>query len=239
MLYSIHIFCYHGVVDDPEFAEPSTARPITELLAIRKSQNGMHMRTGAVHLPSEGMLTNRGRKAQPVEQLDMETGEVVHRYASATEAAILIKGSQGIISEICRGKGKTAYNFGWRLYDGPLTTSHPDFFKPPGFKPLDQLLEIKRIPSGTPKAVEQINLATGMVLAIHCSGSEAAKNLGSMSKAGSISNACNGKIKSVCGFGWRFQQPASAPGNTSPLYSYKQTLFTRVLTLRFDRGSYG
>jgi hypothetical protein len=57
---------------------------------------------------------------KPVEQLDLLTGEVVHRYSSASEAGTLMCADQSTLSTVCLGKGKSAYNFKWRFYTGPL-----------------------------------------------------------------------------------------------------------------------
>jgi hypothetical protein len=202
-------------VDDPEFTEPPTARPIEELLVTRRAHGG-----GGVSQQSEGTGTNRGRKSIPIEQFDIKTGEVVHRYNSATEAASLINGSQGIISDVCRGQGKIAYNFGWRLYKGPLSVTDPEFFQPPGYKSLEEIMELRKCPLGNPKPVEQIDLASGEVLAKYPSVVEASRKVkGNGNSSASISNACNGKVKSVHGFGWRFC-PAAPIGSYYCAYYY-------------------
>jgi hypothetical protein len=58
-------------------------------------------------------------KVKPVEQLDLATGEVVRRYPSGTDAALLMKASQGGISQCCNGVKADVYNFRWRWYEGP------------------------------------------------------------------------------------------------------------------------
>jgi hypothetical protein len=57
---------------------------------------------------------------KPLEQLDMDTGEVLRRYGSGKEAAYMMKASQGGISQCCTGIKTEAYNFKWRYYEGPM-----------------------------------------------------------------------------------------------------------------------
>lgn len=64
-------------------------------------------------------ITPTGFRVKPVEQLDLETGEVLRRYPSGREAASQMKASQGGISQCCSGIKKEAYNFRWRNYEGP------------------------------------------------------------------------------------------------------------------------
>lgn len=54
-----------------------------------------------------------------VEQLDKETGEVLRRYRSGTEAAASMQGNQVMISRSITGKQREAYGFVWRRYEGP------------------------------------------------------------------------------------------------------------------------
>jgi hypothetical protein len=61
-----------------------------------------------------------GNSQKAVEQLDLITEEVVHRYTSASEAAILMCADQSTLAVVCKGRGKSAYNFKWRFYTGPL-----------------------------------------------------------------------------------------------------------------------
>ena len=90
-------------------------KSIEELLEIRfrgdvsKTLNG-----GGV-----SFVNRSGIKVKPLEQLDLETGTVVRRYPSGTDAALLMKASQGGISQCCNGLKSEAYNFKWRWYEGP------------------------------------------------------------------------------------------------------------------------
>ena len=49
-----------------------------------------------------------------VEQIDLQTGEVKHRYDSATAAAAAVGGHQGQVTGCCRGKRTKHAGFGWR-----------------------------------------------------------------------------------------------------------------------------
>jgi hypothetical protein len=53
--------------------------------------------------------------ATTILQLDLLTGEVVAEHESQSKAAAAIRGSQQVISNVCRGKGPSAYGFGWRF----------------------------------------------------------------------------------------------------------------------------
>ena len=51
----------------------------------------------------------------PVEALDPKTGEVLYTFDSIAEAQEFCKcGNTGNISAVCRGRGRTAYGYGWR-----------------------------------------------------------------------------------------------------------------------------
>jgi hypothetical protein len=91
------------IANDPEFYQPPAYKSIEELLAIRN-------------------LGPRFRTSQhPVEQLDMDTGDVVRRYPSANTAAKEMEANQGGINLCCQNKSKSAYHFKWRFYEGPLS----------------------------------------------------------------------------------------------------------------------
>lgn len=51
----------------------------------------------------------------PVEALDPKTGKVVHTFESIAAAQAFCEcGNSGNISAVCRGRGRTAYGYGWR-----------------------------------------------------------------------------------------------------------------------------
>lgn len=50
-----------------------------------------------------------------VEQIDLTTGAVLRTFRSQSEAALAIKGSQQLISNVCRGRSLEAYGFCWRF----------------------------------------------------------------------------------------------------------------------------
>jgi hypothetical protein len=57
-------------------------------------------------------------KTKPVEQLDLETGEVLRRYISGKDAADAMETTNHVISAACRGSSKRGVNFGWRFFVG-------------------------------------------------------------------------------------------------------------------------
>lgn len=59
------------------------------------------------------------RGIKPIEQIEISTGTIVHRYPSGKDAAAQMQASQGSISLCCNGLKKEAYNFAWRTYLGP------------------------------------------------------------------------------------------------------------------------
>lgn len=66
--------------------------------------------------PPKQVKINRGKnKISAVEALDPETGEVLHYFKSIAEAQKFCNcGNSGNISAVCRGRGRTAYGYGWR-----------------------------------------------------------------------------------------------------------------------------
>lgn len=58
------------------------------------------------------MMAQKTRK--PVEQIDLDTGEVINYFNSLGEAARFIGKSYANISKVCKGKYKQAYGYGWR-----------------------------------------------------------------------------------------------------------------------------
>ena len=57
--------------------------------------------------------------AKCIEQLHPETGEVLRIYPSGSDAAKLMKVSQGGISQCINGLRNSCYGFRWRSYEGP------------------------------------------------------------------------------------------------------------------------
>lgn len=63
-------------------------------------------------IPIEGI---KGIKRKPVLQLDSNTGKVIRRWESASQAALETGISQGNISSCCRGILQHAYGFSWKF----------------------------------------------------------------------------------------------------------------------------
>jgi hypothetical protein len=169
---------------------------------------------------------NTASTQKPVEQLDLLTGEVVHRYSSATEAASLMSADQSSLSTVCLGKAKTAYNFKWRFYTGHLSgilnfiylsvctryvfcdvVNSPEFYQVPGVKSIEELIEIRnRGPkfrvSRSP--IEQLDMDSGDVVRRYPSANTAAKEM--EANQGGITQCCMNKSKSAYNFRWRFYE---------------------------------
>lgn len=67
-------------------------------------------------IPPQPRKIKTGRVRQ-VEQIDLQTGEVVAIYKNASEAARAIGTAATSISAVCRGKRNKHRNFGWRYID--------------------------------------------------------------------------------------------------------------------------
>jgi hypothetical protein len=65
---------------------------------------------------------NRNDRLKPVEQLDLLSGKVVHRYSSISCAARIMKTSMENISLHCRGDQSLERLYGWRYVEGCLAT---------------------------------------------------------------------------------------------------------------------
>ena len=72
------------------------------------------------HIQSQLETVHTGGKTKCVEQIDLETGEILRVYPSVTAAANFMGISISHISECCYGKLLTCGGFKWRFYDGPL-----------------------------------------------------------------------------------------------------------------------
>ena len=72
---------------------------------------------------STGKLPLVRRYRKPVEQLDLETGQVLHVFESGCHAARSLNVSSGYISQCCNGKKESAFGFKWRFSSGSHTGS--------------------------------------------------------------------------------------------------------------------
>lgn len=73
------------------------------------------------HQPKKGTETIGFRRTGSIEQLDLLSGKVVHRYSSITLAARIMKTSMENISMRCRGDQNVNELYGWRYFDGVLS----------------------------------------------------------------------------------------------------------------------
>lgn len=114
----------------------------------------------------------------PVEQIDIETGIVLHLYPSLSKAAKAVKGDSSNISKTCKGKIKTYQGYKWQY---KKDTQH-----------------VKKDFSSRP--VCKLDLKTRKILEIYPSISQAARSVNGDSSY--ISKVCKGKQHSSKGFGW-------------------------------------
>ena len=52
-----------------------------------------------------------------VQQIDLQTGQVLHLFDSPTEASRYLHKPKGHISDVCLGKRKSAYGYGWKYIE--------------------------------------------------------------------------------------------------------------------------
>lgn len=129
------------------------------------------------------LKNDHGQK--PIEQLGLETGQVLKTFDSVSAAAKSIEGAAITrISAVLTGRYKSANGYFWR-YKG--STALPR--KKKGRRKIDQLC-----------------LKTGLVIATFDTISDASKAVGITTPG--ISYCCNGRngSKSAGGFGWRFSK---------------------------------
>lgn len=116
-----------------------------------------------------------------VEQIDIESNNVINVFDSLNEAARFVGGDYTNIRSVCNGTRKSAYGYKWQYKDNRID-----------FKPKKR----------RDKSVYQIDLNTGKILNTFGSINKAARYIGC--SAGDISSACNGKYKKSHGYGWRY-----------------------------------
>eukprot|EP01036_Dinobryon_divergens_P022458 gene22458-30715_t len=99
-------------------ADKSTA-PLTSDSGNQAIQEVAPSTTKQKQAPKQQSADAKNPWAKCIEQLDLETGEVLRIYPSGSDAAKLMKVSQGGISQCINGLRKSCYGFRWRAYDGP------------------------------------------------------------------------------------------------------------------------
>lgn len=127
-----------------------------------------------------------GNNKKAVKQIDPNTGEVVAIFASEIEAAAVMGLKSGLsIAIACRGNQRKARGYRWRyVWDENLIFATP-------------YANTKR------RAVEQIDLDTGLVVATFPSIAEAAFEVG-LKRNTTIIMVCQGKRKKAGGYYWRY-----------------------------------
>lgn len=126
-----------------------------------------------------GYVDGSSTAKQPVEQFDLNTGQVIQQFSSLSEAARSINGDSSCISKACKGKYNSHKGYGWRYKGQPLNKK--DFSK---------------------RSVNQIDLKTGAILNTYTSLSQAAKAING--DASYLSKVCRGVQKSSHGYGWQY-----------------------------------
>lgn len=126
-------------------------------------------------------------KEKRVEQIDMNTFEVIAIYPSLAEAGKAVGVSYSAISKVINGHGSNAAGYYWRL-----AGSNTDL-------PKKETKKWKR-------QIAQCSLETGETLNTFQSASDAARFLNKHPKNGSspILMACKGKYKQAYGFKWKY-----------------------------------
>jgi hypothetical protein len=81
--------------------------------------NGYNLRSG-------GDSDFGGPNQRPVNQIDLATGEVIHRWPSMRIAARALHITVSNICETAQGKHKSAGGFGWQYADQIDTTNHEE-----------------------------------------------------------------------------------------------------------------
>lgn len=113
-----------------------------------------------------------------VNQIDINTNQIIHSYASVREAANIIECDNSYLSKICNAN-KIAFGYKWEYQNKDYIEK--DF---------------------TAKKVCQLDLKTGKILKIYPSCSAAARAVDGDSSY--ISKVCRGIQKTSKGFGWKF-----------------------------------
>ena len=116
------------------------------------------------------------RYRRKVNQIDIQTNEIIKTYNSVREAAMSIQCDNSYLSKICKDN-KIAFGYKWEYQNSNYIQK--DF---------------------TAKPVCKIDLKTGEILEIFPSGVAAAKAVNGDSSY--ISKVCRGIQKSSKGFGW-------------------------------------
>jgi hypothetical protein len=98
----------------------NNANNTTTMMNTRKSKN-IDIRESSSKKYYEAASTNGATTARTksIEQLHIDTGEVLRVYPSGKDAAAFMNVSQSGISLCCTGSKPDCYGFKWRIYEGP------------------------------------------------------------------------------------------------------------------------
>lgn len=134
--------------------------------------------------------THKNPNSKKVLQYDLN-GVFIKEWNSATEAETALGYSSGNISNVCKGKGKSAMGYMWRYKEGDS---------------IPETIEKCKV-KGTPHkhaGLLQLDLEGNLIKEWN-SNKEASEALG-IKSASAISEVCRGRRKSVKGFVWRYKE---------------------------------
>jgi hypothetical protein len=154
---------------------------------------------------------------KPVEQIDMKTGVVLRVFDTGADAARTFNISPNAISACCHGRRFSAAGFQWRFaHREPSETKTAD--RPTNHRaaPPEATRKVPPPPAvpGADEPVEQVDIASGVVLKVHSSIFEAARSLGVSSHV--VLACCSGRRPYAGGYAWRYQQLSPSSSGTAP-----------------------
>jgi hypothetical protein len=135
-----------------------------------------------------------GHLAQFIEQIDVKTWRVVATHASYSAAGRAMKCTRRLISDIVNGEMKKIEGYTFRIASSVVGL----VIEPPA-----------------PTPVEQVEIATGNVVATHASFKAAGKALKCDHRM--IGDICNGAMKYIEGYTFRARVRKNAPNPNSPI----------------------
>jgi hypothetical protein len=151
---------------------------------------------------SAAHLQNRKR----VEQVDIETGEVIQSYESGATAGRATGIEARAISKCCHGKSRSVGGFIWRFQDSDaMHRQRPSASTGGGTQRLPERVRTSHYPA---RQVQALDLLTGDVLTTHSSIAAASLATGTSSSA--VWKCCIGVQAEAGGFKWRFNDQSNA-----------------------------
>lgn len=138
----------------------------------------------------------------------LDTGEI---FNSLVDANMTYGNKKGHISDVCKGRRRTAFGKRWRFLDNDLSIIEPEDVK------TSFIADIK--PKG--KKIKVQCVETGEIFD---SVSNANRFLGNVHGRGNVIKACKGQIDSCGGYHWRYYIEENSEPFPLPDYSYSNEL---------------